>query len=291
VGIAVLAHAILAAPFLRAVHQTSVAPYVEVEALSLADERERAAIAAPESAVPQTRAATVSAHREEGVATAIGGTRRGEGSGEASHASDDAQSTTEPPGDVGEPDGGEAPLRERPSVASRLALDAELSNRDVFADQERALQRARSGPLVAAANVAANAPAAPEHGASVVVVECDAHGTVVSARADNSLWDRIADDIVDAMRGKTVPGAMGTGLRSRLRVVAQIETPDDLRSVGLAPLAADVPTAFRLCMGSGPARRCIGGAPPGSRYGKKPRASEPPKRAVRVEILGEDNPP
>ena len=168
-------------------------------------------------------------------------------------------------------------------------LAAEHSLRDALAEQDRAHGLARTGPLVTAAHSAASSNG-PVHGATTIEVDCDGFGVVTSARADNSLWDRVAAGIVAEMKGKTVRVPPGVGLRTRLRVVAELARPSgEHGSMSIGAVSDDAPGADKSCVGIGIFRKCLTGMPVGFTYAKKDlsNAGVARKRVVHVDILSE----
>ena len=168
---------------------------------------------------------------------------------------------------------------------------AERSVREALAERDRLIGIGRSGPLVTAAHAAASGPYAPQRGTTTIEVDCDATGTVTATRADNGLWDGVAERIVTEMKGKSVRVREGTGLRSRLRVVAELARASGERgTVTPGAVADDVPGGTtKVCVGEGLERKCLAGMPVGFTYSKKDLSNvgDEPKRVVHVDILSE----
>ncbi len=169
------------------------------------------------------------------------------------------------------------------------AIDRSMREMLTASDVERGLGRA--GPLVSATHLAASSPGAPEVGVTILEVESDASGTVVSARSDERSWNDVAATVVRNMAGKPLrirPG--GRGLRARLRVVAERTLPAGSRgttSAGAVP--DDVPGGSKACVGQGATRRCSGGMPVGvsGAAGDTSNIGAKPIRVVHVHLVSE----
>jgi hypothetical protein len=176
------------------------------------------------------------------------------------------------------------PARPSPNRILRDGLDA----------HDRSLGLGTGGPLISAAHEAASPSIAPDVGSATFDVESDAMGRVVAARvvsasAEASAWNDVAQELVRLMSAKTLRVLRDSrGTRTRLRIVAQRTLPSGAayeRSAGAVPQDS--------CSGEavgpgGLGRKCGAGMPTGLTQSFDladigARAS----RIVRVQLLGE----
>lgn len=192
-------------------------------------------------------------------------------------------------GAASEGSGPPAPDASGNARAAARAIDrsmrADLAARDVE------LGLGRAGPLVSATHHAASQASAPEVGTTTLEVECDATGTVLSARAEDTTWNDVATAVVRAMTGKPLRVPRGArGLRARLRIVVERALPSGShgsRSLGAVP--DDVAGGGSACDGKGLTRRCVNGMPVGvtSSEHDVSNVGAKPQRIVHVQLLSE----
>jgi hypothetical protein len=144
-------------------------------------------------------------------------------------------------------------------------MQGELAARD----QELGL--GPGGALVTAAHEAASGAEAPEEGSATLEIVCDASGAVTDGRVtgatgDLPAWTEMARPLVRQMHGKTMrlpPGAKGLRARLAVRIARTLPSGDKVVAhVGALP--DDMPSAGRVCEGTGWSRKCVGGMPVGA---------------------------
>ncbi len=166
--------------------------------------------------------------------------------------------------------------------------------RDGLAAHDRALGLGNGGPLVSAAHEAASPSIAPDVGSATFDVDSDATGKVVgahvvSASAEPSAWNDVAQELVRLMSAKTLKVLHDSrGMRTRLRIVAQRTLPSGApyaRSAGAVPEDACAGEAIGP---GGLGRKCNSGMPSGlSQSFDLSDIGARPSRIVRVQLLGE----
>lgn len=108
-----------------------------------------------------------------------------------------------------------------PRAAPTLSPSAAL--RDAIARGEQARGLTASGPLLAAARVAANIAAAPAEGSATLSINVGADGSVSSVTVDHGAWKATANALRSALTGRRLQVPAGAaGLSVDLRVEARV---------------------------------------------------------------------
>jgi hypothetical protein len=251
---------------------------------------------APSAAIPGARAAPADRARELSARSAV--TSQAEPTeAPVSGSSWSFDPIRRTPSDVGVGSHWKSVVAEGPSspvpgeTAQERARAIDRSMREMLTARDVSIGLGRAGPLVSAAHEAASSSSAPEVGTTILEVDIDSQGRVVTARAEDRAWNGVASALVQRMARKPVRVTHGSrGLRARLRVVAEKAPPSGARgSSGVGAVPDDVPGGTKACEGTGIHRRCVAGMPVGVTNAQHDTSNvgANPTRIVHVQLLAE----
>ena len=165
---------------------------------------------------------------------------------------------------------------------------------DELAARDQELGLGPGGALVTAAHEAASGSEAPDEGSATLEIVCDASGAVTgglvtgASSGDLPRWNAVAETLVRQMHGKAMrlpPGAKGLRARLAIRIARTMPSGEKVMAHAGA-LPDDMPSAGRVCEGTGWSRKCVAGMPVGATVQAADLSNAAARlRAVSVRML------